>query len=97
MTDRPRTLEIESPTARCSACGFTSTLEGEWSVENGRLIWRGDPELQTGRGPDLFRCAESHDCGNFGRVTVDSEALSAEQLDVLRETAWPGYREKWRP
>ena len=89
-----RTLEIKSPVAECGACGFRSALEGKWSVEDGRLVWRGAAELQSGRGPDIFHCIEGRNCGDFDNVTVDDELLSAEQLHALRETEWPGYREE---
>ena len=52
-------LEIAAPLAECSECRFTTALSGEFSVEDGRLVWRGDALLQPRRGPDLGWCCET--------------------------------------
>jgi hypothetical protein len=85
-----RTLELEGPSATCSRCRFASALKGTWSVEDGRLAWRGDADPQPGRGPDLDGCCEGSDCGDFGRITTDylgEEALTGGQVAALRATA----------
>lgn len=81
------TLDIEGPTATCGDCGFQTRLSGEWSVEDGRLVWRGDADLQPGRGPDLNGCCESREIAEFRIVTVDDKELSAEDVAALRQSA----------
>lgn len=39
--DYKETLEIEGPSVTCGGCRFRSALTGAWSVEDGRLVWRG--------------------------------------------------------
>jgi hypothetical protein len=86
--DYHQTLEIDGPTATCGGCRFTSALEGAWSVEDGRLVWRAEPDPQPGRGPDLTSCCEGSDCADeFRHVTVDGGDLSAGDLAALRATA----------
>jgi hypothetical protein len=77
--------------AICGGCGFATAMSGSWSVEDGRLTWRADPDPQPRRGPDLNWCGESDRCppDGFKRVTVDNRELSAEDIGTLRATA--GY------
>src|ERR1700733_7752642 len=83
--DYSKDLEIDGPTATCGNCRFMTKLAGKFSVEDGRLVWRGDPDPQPRRGPDLMSCREGGDCpGEFGHVTVDGEDLSAEDIAALR-------------
>ena len=82
-----KTLEIENPLASCGHCRFTSMLAGKWSVEDGRLVFRADPDPQPGRGPDLEGCCEDTECGEFARVTAGDDELTAEQVAALRKTA----------
>ena len=87
MRDYRDTLEIEGPSASCGACRFMSALKGTWSVEDGRLVWRADPEPQPRRGPDLESCCEGRECGEFRRITADDEELSSEDIATIRATA----------
>jgi hypothetical protein len=84
---RHETLEIENPLAVCGHCRFTVPLKGEWSVEDGRLVFRANPDPQPGRGPDLVGCCESDPAIEFGHVTVGGKELGTGQVTVLRETA----------
>jgi hypothetical protein len=91
------TLQIENPLAVCGHCRFTSELKGEWSVEEGRLVFRADPDPQPGRGPDLESCCESDPVIEFGSITAGGRPLADEQVAALRETArgaWPPWRER---
>jgi hypothetical protein len=80
------TLEIEGPLANCGDCRFTTALSGKFSVEDGRLVWRGDAELQPRRGPDLQWCVESTETIRFEYVTVDGDELSDEDVAALRRS-----------
>ena len=86
VTDPDATLEIAGPLATCGHCGFTSALRGEFTVEDGRLVWRADESPQPGRGPDLNSCCESSPVIEFGHITAGGEELSAEDIATLRET-----------
>lgn len=85
--DYSRTLEIEGPIAHCGDCRFATALRGKFSVEDGRLVWRADPDPQPGRGPDLDYCGESREAVTFRHVTVDGELLADEDVAALRATA----------
>lgn len=80
-------LEIEGPSAACGRCRFMSALSGRWSVEDGRLVWRADPDPQPRRGPDLESCCEGRKCGEFAGIVADGGELSAADVAALRETA----------
>lgn len=100
--DYHKALAIEGPSATCGGCRFMAALTGKWSVEDGRLVWRADPDPQPRRGPDLERCGESDRCppGGFEYVTVDGEDLSAGDLAALRATAADARLreyESWQP
>jgi hypothetical protein len=82
-----KTLEIENPLASCGHCRFTSMLAGEWSVEDGRLVFRAAADPQPYRGPDLEGCCEGSECGEFSGVTADGRELAADQVAALRKTA----------
>ncbi len=77
MTTRAKhkPMEIESPSIRCGDCGFTSQLDGKWSVEEGRLIWRGAADLTPFRGPNLDSCSEGAHCN------LDSSRPPGVRLD----------------
>jgi hypothetical protein len=82
-----KTLEIEGPSATCGACRFTSSLTGKFSVEDGRLVWRADPDPQPRRGPNLTFCGECKTCDEeFERVMAGDADLSAEDIAALRAT-----------
>lgn len=87
MEMRHKTLKIEGPAATCGHCHFTSALSGTFSVEDGRLAWRGDADPQPRRGPDLESCCESSPVISFERIEVDGEPLTAEQVADLRQSA----------
>ena len=100
--DYTKTLEIDGPTATCGGCRFVTRLTGKFSVEEGRLVWRGDPDPQPRRGPDLERCGESDRCpeGGFRCITVDDEELTAEDTAALRAIAADARLreyESWQP
>lgn len=80
-------LEIENPGAQCGHCGFGSVLYGAWSVEDGRLVFRADPNPMRSRGPDFESCGESSPVARFKRITVDGEALTDEQVAALQASA----------
>lgn len=82
------TLEIGNPSATCGHCRFMTALAGEWSVEDGRLVFRAAADPQPRRGPDLESCGESAErVAEFERITVDGEELTAAQVAALRATA----------
>lgn len=61
MTDRDNAVaELDEPRIQCGHCRFSAPLRGTWSWEDGRLVFRADPDPQPGRGPDLASCGE---CG----------------------------------
>lgn len=84
-------LEIDAPSVACGSCRFTAALTGAWSVEDGRLVWRGAADPQPGRGPDLFRCCESdHTTDDFTAIKVyggGGRRLSDEDVAALRAAA----------
>lgn len=86
-SDYKRTLEIEHPRAECGHCRFTAALSGKFTVEDGRLVWRGDPDVQPGRGPDLVSCCESDPVAEFEFIVAGGERLPAEDVEALRATA----------
>lgn len=90
---RRETLEIENPGVVCGDRGFGSELTGAWSVEDGRLVFRADPDPLRGRGPDFHSCGESSPVVDFKRITVNSSVLTDEQVAALQATAsaapWP--------
>jgi hypothetical protein len=77
-------LEIDNPLAQCGHCRFGNALKGSWSVEDGRLVFRADPNPLRGRGPDLHHCSESSEGAEFKRITVNGEPLPAEQVAALQ-------------
>ena len=85
--DYSRTLEIEGPSASCGHCRFMTRLTGEWSVEDGRLVFRADADPQPRRGPDLVSCCESSPVVRFKRITVDGEDLGDGDIAALRVSA----------
>ena len=97
MSDRDKTLEIDGPSATCGHCRFTTVLTGRFSVEDGLLVWRGAPDPQPRRGPDLTSCCESSSVIEFGHIAADGEDLGTEQIVALRETArrWNDSPEAW--
>lgn len=82
-----KTLHIEGPAATCGHCRFTAALSGTFSVEDGRLVWRGDADLQPRRGPDLRGCCESSPAISFEGIEADGEPLTAGQVEALRQSA----------
>ncbi len=84
-------LRIDGPSATCGHCRFTSALAGTFSVEDGLLVWRGAPDVQPRRGPDLESCCESSPVVEFARILVDQpeewQPLSDEDTAALRESA----------
>jgi hypothetical protein len=84
-------LHIEFPAARCGYCGFTSGVYGEWTVEDGRLVFRAEADPLPGRGPDLFGCCEGSECGDFSGVEFDygQDPLSDAEFAALRRAASP--------
>lgn len=92
--DLGKTLEIEGPSVTCGACRFTSALEGTFSVEDGRLVWRADPDPQPRRGPDFRSCCEGRDCGEFEHVTDGwgDREFSSEEIAAVRATAEEAQR-----
>jgi len=73
---RHLTLEIENPAMVCGHCRFATELSGEWSVEDGMLVFRADPDPQPGRGPDLDGCFESD-------VVIEFEHIEAGRRELL--------------
>jgi hypothetical protein len=87
MSSRQLTLEIEGPLATCGHCRFTTALTGEFSVEAGRLVWRGAPDPLPRRGPDLRCCCESDPVIEFKYINAGDEELSELQIAILRQAA----------
>jgi hypothetical protein len=77
-------LEIENPLARCGHCGHVNGLDGTWSVEDGRLVFRADANPLTSRGPDFHGCSESSEVTEFKKITVDDKPLTPEQVAELQ-------------
>lgn len=87
-------LIIEPPMALCGNCNFQTALAGKFSVENGRLVWRADADIQPRRGPDLTGCVEGYDVAKFAHVEVvqssggwEYERLSDPDFDALKNSA----------
>jgi hypothetical protein len=85
--DWPKTLEIDPPLATCGHCRFATALSGQFSVEDGRLVWRGDADLQPRRGPGLESCCESSEIATFEFIEAGGERLSAWHVAQLRASA----------
>lgn len=86
------TLEIENPIAECGGCGFATALDGIWSVEGGRLVFRAMLNPLARRGPGIDGCGEGYhndstDPVQFKRVTVDGRPLTDEDFAVLKASA----------
>ena len=84
---RKVTLEISGPTADCGACGFTAAMTGEWSIEDGRLVFRADADPLTRRGPSLDHCSEGREPTEFEHLTIDDRDWPDEDFAALRATA----------
>lgn len=83
------TLEIGNPSATCGHCRFMTELTGEWSAEDGRLVFRAAAHPQPRRGPDLESCCESDPVIKFEHITCGfpEQELTAEQIAALRASA----------
>jgi hypothetical protein len=81
------TLGIGAPTAQCGHCGFMSSLEGAWSVEDGRLVFRAAADPLSHRGPDFDSCCESDPVVQFRRIVTEGTPLTDEQVAALRASA----------
>lgn len=86
------TLEIGNPLATCGGCRFITALDGTWSVEDGRLVFRALLNPLARRGPSIDHCGEGyHDDSaepvEFRRITVDGKPLSGEQFAALKASA----------
>jgi len=86
-TDYSKTLEISHPSVTCGHCRFQSALEGEFTVEDGRLTWRAAPDPQPRRGPDFWSCCESSPVIQFEHIDADGKDLSGEEIQALRDAA----------
>ena len=95
-TDYTRTLEISHPSATCGHCRFQSALEGEFTVEDGRLTWRANPDPQPRRGPDFWSCCESSPAVTFEHINADGKDLRGEEITALRDTADKARAEEMR-
>ena len=84
---RKVTLEISGPTAECGACGFTAAVTGEWSIEDGRLVFRADADPLTRRGPSLTFCSEGREATEFEYLEVDGREVAVEEFAAIRATA----------
>ena len=94
-----KTLDIQPPLARCGYCGFTTALTGAFAVEDGRLVFRADPDPQPRRGPDLEGCCEGRECGRFEHIAADDRELTADEVAALRAAARDAQRDElkaWR-
>jgi hypothetical protein len=87
MELRQKTLEIDAPTAECGHCHFTTALDGAWSVEDGRLVFRSRLNPLTRRGPGYESCCESSPVVEFRRITAGGVPLTDEQVTELRAAA----------
>ena len=92
---RRNLLEIEGPGATCGHCGHASAVKGAWSVEDGRLVFRADPNPLRGRGPDFVSCCESSEIAEFTRITVDGTELTAEQVGQLQAAQRAAEEAQW--
>jgi hypothetical protein len=91
-----RTLvEIENPLAECGHCGFTNSLTGTWSVEDGRLVFRADPNPLTRRGPNFHYCGESSETAEFTQITVDDKPLTSEDVTALQAAEQAADEAEW--
>ena len=88
-----QTLEIENPLATCGSCRFTTALDGTWTVEDGRLVFRAALNPLIRRGPSMGTCTEGTHEGvdrgalEFRYLTVDGRALSDEEFTALKASA----------
>jgi len=98
----PVFAELDNPSIICGKCRFTSNVEGEYSVEDGRLVFRADPDPQPRRGPDFTSCGE---CGarftqvrfDWGRGMFTKEDLAAIQATAVkvREQEWTDWQKEY--
>ncbi len=79
-------LEITGPTVECDDCRFGSYVAGTFSVEGGRLVWRGDRTLFPHRGADLDGCSESSPYVECVGIEVDGVILSEQEFNDLKRT-----------
>jgi hypothetical protein len=86
VKDYRETLTIENPLAVCGHCRFTTALDGEWAVEDGRLVFRAAGAPLDRRGPGLESCCESDPVVEFRHIEVDGKRLSGEDTATLRAT-----------
>ena len=87
--------ELDSPGIVCGNCRFMSNIEGEFTEEDGRLVFRADPDPQPRRGPDLFSCGE---CGaKFTEIKWEwsRRKLGDDVLAAVRETAQAVRAKEW--
>ena len=72
---------------------ITTALDGAWSVEDGRLVFRAMLNPLTRRGPGIDGCAEGrhegveHGALEFKRVTADGKPLSDDDFAALKASA----------
>ena len=95
-TDCSTTLEISHPSVTCGHCRFQSALDGEFTVEDGRLTWRASPDPQPRRGPDFLSCCESSPVIRFEHIDADGKDLSDAEITTLRDTAEKARAEEMR-
>lgn len=86
------TLVIQNPLAECGGCGFAATLDGAWSVEGGRLVFRALLNPLTRRGPSIGGCGEGRhndtaEPVEFKRVIAHGKPLTDEEFATLKATA----------
>jgi hypothetical protein len=90
-------LILEPPSFTCSHCRFSSHVKGNWSVENGRLVFLAEEDPQPRRGPDLDGCCEGNDCGEFASIITEGrehQVIRGTELEVLRRTARESSKKK---
>ena len=86
-------LELHNPSFECGHCRFETALTGTWTVEDGRLVFRGDPDPQPRRGPDLQSCCESSQVAVFDRIITDNDtAISGPPFEELQAAARESYQ-----
>ena len=88
-------LAMDAPSVSCGKCHFTAALTGEFSFEDGRLVFRAAADPQPRRGPDFSRCGE---CGaEFTAVSWDwgSRRLTQDDLDAIQDTLRKTREKEW--
>jgi hypothetical protein len=86
----PCDLDLEAPLAVCGHYIFATASKGEWTVEDGRLVFRAAADPQTRRGPDLEGCCASDHTVWFAGIRDDWNGNGLPAINWRRFARLPG-------